>query len=177
MPTLDDIQDAQYLLYGFFNAVGDHEGAYNLMIDIRNVWPSRLLNALPETYMEAAIAALGEIADVFQPNATRDIGWLKEHGRCVDHIMPGVSTLPNAGRGAFAKRFIPKGTIISGSPLLHMFEEVLEMYDLVYSNLTGARRRPWSRSGYQLLLNYCFGHHESSLLLCPYGSGKTIISL
>ncbi|CAJ1928296.1 unnamed protein product [Cylindrotheca closterium] len=176
MPTLDDIQDAQYLLYDFFNKFGDQSGVYNLIIDIRNIWPSRLLNALPEKYGEAAIAALGEIADVFQPNATREIEWLQEHGRCVDHIVPGVSTLPNAGHGAFTKRFIPEGTIISGSPLLHMFEDVLEMYDLVYSDSTGARRKPWSKSGYQLLLNYCFGHHESSLLLCPYGPGVNYIN-
>ncbi|KAL3940366.1 MAG: hypothetical protein SGBAC_005094 [Bacillariaceae sp.] len=177
MPTLDDIQDAQYLLYDFFNKVGDQNGVYGLMMDIRKIWPSRLLNALPETYGEAAIAALGEIADVFQPNATREIEWLHEHGRCVDHIVPRVSTLPNAGQGAFAKRFIPKGTIISGTPLLHMSEDVLEMYDLVYSNSSSARRKePLSKRGYQLLLNYCFGHHESSLLLCPYGSGVNYIN-
>lgn len=30
--------------------------------------------------------------------------------------------------------------------------------------------------GKQLLLNYCFGHSKSTLLLCPYGSGTTYIN-
>jgi hypothetical protein len=176
MPGIDDILDAQYLLYQFFYIVGDRENAYNLMLDIRNIWPSRLLNALPGTFDDAQTAALGEIADVFQPNATREIPWLQQNGRCMDHIVPGTSTLENSGHGAFVKRFLPKGTVISGSPLIHMFEDVLETYDLVYSNDTATRRRPWTKNGHQVLLNYCFGYHESTLLLCPYGSGKTAIT-
>ena len=30
--------------------------------------------------------------------------------------------------------------------------------------------------GYQLLLNYCFGHHDSDMVLCPYGSGVNYIN-
>jgi hypothetical protein len=30
--------------------------------------------------------------------------------------------------------------------------------------------------GYQLLLNYCFGHPQSTLLICPYGSGVNYIN-
>eukprot|EP00980_Cylindrotheca_fusiformis_P002888 scaffold674_cov126-Cylindrotheca_fusiformis.AAC.27 len=176
MPGLDDIQDAQYLLYQFFYVVGEREDVYNLILDIRGIWPSRLLNALPGSYSDGQTAALGEIADVFQPNATRSVQWLEETGRCMDHIVPGTSTLENAGHGAFAKRFLPKGTVISGSPVIHMLKEVLEMYDLVYAKATATRRRPWNKSGYQLLLNYCFGHDESRLLLCPYGSGVNYIN-
>jgi hypothetical protein len=175
MPGIEDILDAQYLLYQFFYVV-DRENVYNLMLDIRNIWPSRLLNALPGTFHDAQTAAFGEIADVFQPNATREIPWLQQNGRCMDHIVPGTSTLENSGHGAFVKRFLPKGTVISGSPLIHMFEDVLETYDLVYSNATATRRRPWTKNGHQVLLNYCFGYHESTLLLCPYGSGKTTIT-
>lgn len=173
MPGIDDILDAQYLLYQFFYNIGEREKVYDLMLEIRSIWPSRLLNALPGTYDDAQTAALGEIADVFQPNATREILWLQQNGRCMDHIVPGTSTLGNAGHGAFAKRFLSQGTVVSGSPLIHMFEDVLELYDLVYANATATRRRPWTKNGDQLLLNYCFGHHESTLLLCPYGSGKS----
>ena len=68
---------------------------------------------------------------------------------------------------AFAKRFLPKGTIVSGSPLLHGFEKTLEMFHLHFNN--GPVK---DLDGSQILLNYCFGHHDSTLLLCPYGSGE-----
>jgi hypothetical protein len=35
---------------------------------------------------------------------------------------------------------------------------------------TGEEYRDFSKlTGHQLLLNYCFGHNASSMLLCPYG--------
>lgn len=57
--------------------------------------------------------------------------------------------------------------MISGSPLVHVVEETLEMYDLEFPD--GSKKE---QTGYQMLLNYCFGHDESTLLLCPYASGK-----
>ena len=35
--------------------------------------------------------------------------WQEKHGQCLDNIRDGISTNPNAGRGVFANRFIPKG--------------------------------------------------------------------
>lgn len=42
---------------------------------------------------------------------------------------------------------------------------------------TGEEHRDISKPiGQQLLLNYCFGHSSSSMLLCPYGheTGKSL---
>merc|ERR1712176_1041473 len=36
--------------------------------------------------------------------------FLQKEGKCQDHIVPGISTIPHAGRGAFAARDLPKGT-------------------------------------------------------------------
>ena len=94
--------------------------------------------------------------------------------------------------GAFAKRELPAGTIITGTPLLHFPDKTwFDMYDFVSCNTTGRsggegegdaassymvrdlKAGPYSQ---QLLLNYCFGHPESTLVLCPYGSGGNYIN-
>jgi len=90
----------------------------------------------------------------------RDVTWIRENGLCIDNISPGKSTLPQAGQGAFATRFMPLGDIISPAPLLqimnsdHMLIHDEELTDESYI-------------GTQMLVNYCFGHSKSKLLLCP----------
>jgi hypothetical protein len=163
-------------LYQFFSLDKGkiNESLYGLILDLRKIWISRLLNAFPNTFHDAITAVVEEIATVHQPNAIREIPWLQRNGKCMDHIVPGDSKLENAGHGAFAKRFLPKGTVISGSPLIHFFEDLMDMYDLVYRNGTATRRQPLKKSGRQMMLNYCFGHDQSTLLLCPYGSGMSL---
>lgn len=91
----------------------------------------------------------------------RTISWLNENGYCVDHIRPGLSTIPQAGRGAFASRFLPKGTIIGYTPLIHMGLHGRDVYNVSYP---GEKKR---RS--DLILNYSFGHKNSTVILTPYG--------
>lgn len=44
------------------------------------------------------------------------------------------------------------------------------MYGDKIDPATGEECRDLSNpTGHQLLLNYCFGHNASSMLLCPYG--------
>ena len=87
---------------------------------------------------------------------------LKEHGVCTDHIYPGMSTLAHAGRGALASRFLPKGTVVAPAPLIPIFGRI---------GLDLGKDRPQ-----QLLLNYCFGHPNSSLLLFPYAPVVNLIN-
>jgi hypothetical protein len=146
------------------------------MVELRNLWNSRTLNAIPSTYDEVLVALEHDIGMTHQPNATRSLEWLQEHGKCVDHIVPQQSTLPDAGRGAFAKRDLPKGTIISGSPLHHLpyGQEAVEMFDFFKD-----KNNQWVKAhkiGKQVLLNYCMGHRDSSVLLCPYGAGVNYIN-
>lgn len=83
--------------------------------------------------------------------------WIRTHGQCVEHMRPAPSQIPHAGFGGLAQHFISKGSVIVPAPLMHiMDQDVLAIYD------DGGKK-----TGDQLLLNYCFGHHESSLLLCP----------
>ena len=108
--------------------------------------------------------------------AAKSIQELRETGICLDHIVAGKSQtkleLGNApgllngggsngesmtlGRGAIAARFLAKGELIVPVPLLHLLDrslfESVEEQDMSFN---------------ELMLNYCFGHSESTLIMCP----------
>lgn len=100
------------------------------------------------------------------------VEWIKMHGVCVDNIKLGkTSTITDnkAGRGAFAKRFLKAESLIAPIPLLHVIDkDVFNFYLWDTPNNDGARvlLKEQGVIGKQLLLNYCFGHPQSSLLLC-----------
>ena len=173
MPVTESFEVAQTLLKRLDLLNAFDKRVYNLIVDIRSIWNSRDLNAVPSSYEDGLTAARGEISAVHQSNATRSLSWLKKHGKCIDHIIPGRSTLPGAGHGAFANRRLPKRTLITGSPLLHVFRYYVHMYGF---ERVGGEWLSTESLGNQLLLNYCFGHKDSSLLLCPYGAGVNYIN-
>lgn len=86
--------------------------------------------------------------------------WLEEHGYCQDHLRPGRSTIPQAGYGAFATRFLPAGTVVGYSPLVHMGYYGRDVLTIRY---------PDGHLKFDLVINYSFGHPNSTLLLTPYG--------
>jgi len=80
--------------------------------------------------------------------------------------------------GAFAKRDLPIGTIITGTPLIHFPDRnITNMYHYK-KGVNGKEVRDMERGpfGQQVLLNYCFSHPQSTLLLCPYGAGVNYIN-
>ena len=99
----------------------------------------------------------------------RSIEWIHQHGMCLDHIIAGKSRLAQAGQGAFAQRSLKQGERIVPVPLLHIEDKrALATYKVSVNEKTGRLVRHESEKvGEELLLNYCFGHHESTLLLCP----------
>jgi hypothetical protein len=87
----------------------------------------------------------------------RSVEWIVEHGLCVENLIPGKSKIQQAGQGAIAQYPLKKGEMVVPAPLLQIVDrDVLATYDMDNQKV-----------GPQLLLNYCFGHAESSLLLCP----------
>lgn len=94
--------------------------------------------------------------DVLAQNALipRSKEWIQQHGICMMNLKPGTSTIPMAGRGAFAQFAFTKGDVISFVPLLHLLLANNNKDDPVMSQS-------------ELLVNYCFRHDKSSLLLCP----------
>ena len=94
------------------------------------------------------------------------VDWIRNNGVCVDNIKLGRSTIEKAGRGAFAKRFIPAGNIIAPIPLLHVLDKNVFNLHSWKVNEEGERVLDAEIAGKQLLVNYCFGHMQSTLLFC-----------
>jgi hypothetical protein len=53
---------------------------------------------------------------------------------------------------------------------------IFDMYPVEIRGAQAVVRRTPGRSGRQLLINYCYGHEDSSLLLCPYGPHGSYIN-
>ena len=150
-------------------AIEDISAGQELFISYGNTYfTKRQLNRIAEV----------ETSIKFYNQSVRDITWLEKHGTCMDNIRPGRSTIPQAGRGAFASRFIPKNSVVAPAPLIHIPDKsILRIFapregdegdDLVRNESKPVHR--------QLLVNYCFGHTNSSLLLSPYGSVTSLIN-
>jgi hypothetical protein len=142
-----------------------------------------IADMLPESPDELKqIKEQGGILDFSRPGMVRRLDWLEKHGMCMDNIRPGPSTIPHAGRGAFATRAFGEGGRIAPSPMLQIAdEEVMLMYELKteYDETEDedySVRYGESPVNTQLLLNYCFGHPESRMLLLPAGSGVSLIN-
>lgn len=71
------------------------------------------------------------------------------------------SSIPKAGNGAFSRRFLPKGSLVIGSPLLAGFR------DNFLFNMTLSASGNVSPEHKSLIYNYHFGHKDSSVLFFP----------
>lgn len=123
------------------------------------------------------------------------VDFLRKEGKCQDHIRPDISMIPHAGRGAFATRDLPEGTVVGYSPLIHMAVRGEQVFTVVYNGESkhGMDRFEYRDVGYDeeenleefiesafkhenrytkpdLVVNYSFGHRNSTLLLTPYGA-------
>jgi hypothetical protein len=93
--------------------------------------------------------------------------WLEEHGMCLDRIRQGRSKVTQAGHGAYATRAVKEDSVIASTPLMHIQDkQVLHMAGSEHNHHTA----------WQLLLNYCFGHEQSSQLFCPIGPTVALIN-
>jgi hypothetical protein len=104
------------------------------------------------------------VRDFIRKQSIRSTEWLQEHGYCQDHLKPGRSTIPQAGRGAFAARHLPAGTVIGFAPLIHIGIHGRDIFTVT----VGEDEMP--RKQYDLIINYSFGHRNSTVLLTPYGA-------
>lgn len=109
---------------------------------------------------------------------------------CLDQLAVAPSSVPGAGRGAFAKRDIGVGHVIMPTPVLHLDWSQMEIVkQYLYSDINetegGESLKPYQPSlpiqrehgikytdqviGQQLMLNYAYGSPESRVLLIPTG--------
>jgi hypothetical protein len=139
-------------------------------------------NLLPDTPDKLAeILQAGGSLSVAVPSVIRNTEWLQQYGRCMDHIRPGPSTIPHAGRGAFANRHIVQGGLVAPVPLVQISEqEIMDMHKIKTVQDDDGEpmfiRDNDQVIGHQLLLNYCYGHPESTLLFFPAGAVTAFIN-
>jgi hypothetical protein len=145
--------------------------------DVIKTFPyvSRARQALPGTSKDVIRAIHKGIAAIEVENSMRSIDYLKEHGKCIDNIVPGNSTIPDAGRGAFATRFIPKGSLVAPAPVIHFADKsTLNIYNETRKRKVYKNKDQLLTT--QLIRNYMFGHPESSVVLFPYSSNVAYIN-
>jgi len=90
----------------------------------------------------------------------------KFKGECLDHIYVKDSTIPQAGKGAFARRPIARGTTIIPAPMLNSWGRDI-------FNITSEEIKHDVNTK-QLIYNYLWTHPESSLLLFPVNTAIAI---
>jgi hypothetical protein len=152
------------------NCVTIHSDWYGLLLSLTSLWPSRILNALPtDSEKVERIKDLGTAYNHYD-RSHRSLDWLDENGLCMDNIEIRPSTIPQAGRGAFARRFLREGTEVGPAPVIHVPRHLLSMHPFVYRRGHLKIDDAAEPSQHQLVLNYCWGHRHSSVVLCPYGS-------
>lgn len=89
-----------------------------------------------------------------------DDNWKLRH--FADEPLDGVADEPlSAGKGVFAKQAMKKDQVVFSSPVLPISRQDLDIPEEIYKEYNTPTR--------QLLLNYCFGHPDSDVLLLPYG--------
>lgn len=120
----------------------------------------------------------GEMADP----PSRTVQWLRENGVCVDAIAVGPSTIAGIGRGAFSKRAVNVGDVITTTPLVHfdrsqtyILEQEYRQGDLPHTRDHGIQYK-FNVTHLQLLLNYAYGHPDSTVLLLPLAPGVSFIN-
>lgn len=153
---------------------------------------------------ESMLTTKGGYKAVKQEKMKRSQDWLDAHGICADAVRIGRSTLPSqqVGHGAFANTHFKEGRVVMGAPLIHIPDKNIlstfykggkmphededdEEEDDEYEDIDDINNRVltkyapkigYAKTGEQLLLNYVFGHRDSTMLLSPYGPGVQLIN-
>jgi hypothetical protein len=171
IPLRKDFAKADTLLNKFWNVTGGSidtelaKSTWDLIWLYLNDKP-RVAAAMPKDIADVQCAIETGTAKRSHPNRMQSLEWIEENGQCLDNINPAHSTVDQAGGGAFATRRMGKGQIIAPMPLLHFRRHQLEVYDSAHVDHYDGDVRKSGRS--QIILNYAYGHPESSLLLFPY---------
>ena len=113
IPMRDDYRKADKLLKSLRKMEDTLNLSQNARQDLYSIlkqpfWASRTLNAIPRNYTLVTIAVSESLQALYQQFSTRSLDHLAENGRCIDNMQPKNSTLPFAGRGAFATRELSK---------------------------------------------------------------------
>jgi hypothetical protein len=153
----------------------DEEARRDLWDIIRTFpYATRDREALPVNHEDAIRSIHGEVE---KEKSVRTVQYLKEHGKCMDNIVPAKSNIPHAGRGAFATRFIPKGGLVAPAPVVHVADKsTTNMYNEKIGRNGSIVRDETEVINHQIIYNYMFGHPNSTVVLFPYSSNVAYIN-
>jgi hypothetical protein len=101
---------------------------------------------------------------------TRSASWLQQNAVCLDHIKAGKSLAVPHQRGAFTRRPLSEGQRITAFPVVALDRKHLKIRHNSSEGEDEASRY------HQLLLNYAFGHADSTLLLFPLGPSVNLVN-
>jgi hypothetical protein len=103
-------------------------------------------------------------------SSSRSVDWLRENGWCLDNVRPiPVSKYQHAGRGLVARRPLAAGAVVAPVPVRAIRRSSLRIKRRQRQRADGKTTTLVDEETEQLLINYCFGHPDSSFLLYSYG--------
>jgi hypothetical protein len=116
----------------------------------------------------------------------RPVEWIHRKGICVDRVRIGACKIVEAGRGVFAKHQISASTIILPVPVIQMNRTMQKITHHGHNNNTGSENDIGIDNGKamastnmpleRMVVNYCLGHDDSTMLLCPYLTTVSLIN-
>ena len=135
---------------------------------------------LPRYIKDLEFANRVGIARYSHPHGSKghvhSLPWLRNHGWCISYITWGISPIPDAGRGAFAKVHLPVNTVVAPAPMFVLDKRDMIMYEMYENTFGEINMDEENIVGTQLLLNYCYGHEKSNVLLLPMTSVVNLIN-
>eukprot|EP00985_Skeletonema_marinoi_P030455 scaffold32165_cov147-Skeletonema_marinoi.AAC.1 len=187
IPSAKNYEEADRLIAELFSEDdGGHDvvdpQAYEVLLKDAAEKDKRLRAAFPDNVEDVPVAKDIGTARFSARSSIQSVEWIEENGVCIDNLVSGASTIAQAGRGAFATRTINKGAVITTTPLITLEREQLQLWEEVDGTDVGVQNKIKKEDkvlemvGHQLLLNYCYGHVNSSLILFPYSPTVNFIN-
>lgn len=178
IPLTKDYRKARGLLARMDKILRDkldlREDMFRDLYTIATSFDSRVLNALPRDFSDFDEALEKGLRSTLQQDFMRPNVAAMPESRCLENIVADTSSIEGAGRGAFITRSFAEGETITGSPILHIPDK--ERLNMYYWDQARGLKDKSKVVGHQLVMNYCWGHEESTLVLCPYGAGVNYIN-
>jgi hypothetical protein len=178
IPQEGDFEKVDVMMDEALEIIGDIETPQEYWNDLlRSVETEHIRTLLPSNFQDLKRASEMGSAKFNLPNNIKTQEWLKENGWCVDNAAkPGLSKISQAGRGLFATRFLKKGSTVVPVPLIIFGRETMEMFEMHYNDEEDELVYTDEITGKQTLINYCYGHPQSSVLLVPNSSYALLIN-
>jgi hypothetical protein len=115
-----------------------------------------------------------------RPIASMD--YLHTRGICLDSLDVGPSSQQH-GWGAFARHAVQQGDAVATSPVLYMARSDLDIVEQQIVSPEAHLTRPHGIQynathvlGHQLIMNYCYSHPDSDVMLFPLAPGVNYIN-